>query len=66
MSKLKTRSSAAKRFKVTATGKILHKKAGKRHNLGKKSKARKRRLDIPGEIKSVDRWKVERMLPYNL
>jgi len=44
----------------------LHKKAGKRHNLSKKSKARKRRLDIPGEIKSVDRWKVERMLPYNL
>uniref|UniRef100_A0A7C3RKF8 Large ribosomal subunit protein bL35 n=1 Tax=Dictyoglomus thermophilum TaxID=14 RepID=A0A7C3RKF8_DICTH len=66
MSKLKTRSSAAKRFKVTATGKILHKKAGKRHNLSKKSSSRKRRLDIPGEIKSVDRWKVERNLPYSL
>jgi|YelNatPaOPRAMG01_1025707.scaffolds.fasta_scaffold00298_15 large subunit ribosomal protein L35 len=66
MSKLKTRSSAAKRFKVTATGKILHKKAGKRHNLSKKSASRKRRLDIPGEIKSVDRWKVERNLPYSL
>ncbi len=66
MSKLKTRSSATKRFKITATGKILHKKAGKRHNLSKKSEARKRRLDIPGQISSVDRWKIERMLPYNL
>ncbi len=62
--KLKTRSSAAKRFKVTATGKILHKKAGMRHNLGKKSGSRKRRLDIPGTIR--EKWHVKKMIPYNL
>ncbi|HOJ92281.1 MAG TPA: 50S ribosomal protein L35 [Dictyoglomaceae bacterium] len=63
MSKLKTRSSAAKRFKITATGKILHKKAGKGHHLSIKSSSRKRRLSIPAEIKKVDRKKIEKTLP---
>jgi large subunit ribosomal protein L35 len=31
MPKMKTNKAAARRFKVTATGKILHKQAGKRH-----------------------------------
>jgi len=44
MPKIKTNSGAKKRFKVTATGKVLHKQAGKRHNLGKKSQARIRNL----------------------
>jgi large subunit ribosomal protein L35 len=44
MPKVKTNSSAKKRFKVTGTGKILHKQAGKRHNLGKKSQRRIRNL----------------------
>ena len=41
---MKTNSSAKKRFKVTAKGKVLHKQAGKRHNLGKKSQKRIRDL----------------------
>lgn len=44
MPKIKTNSGAKKRFKVTATGKVLHKQAGKRHNLGKKSQTRIRNL----------------------
>jgi large subunit ribosomal protein L35 len=40
MPKMKTNSGAKKRFKVTAKGKVLHKQAGKRHNLGKKSQKR--------------------------
>ncbi len=44
MPKMKTNSSAKKRFKVSGTGKILHKQAGKRHNLGKKSQSRIRKL----------------------
>ncbi|MFN3921735.1 MAG: 50S ribosomal protein L35 [Caldimicrobium sp.] len=44
MTKMKTNRSAAKRFKVTATGKILHKKSGKRHLLRKKSSKSKRAL----------------------
>lgn len=44
MPKMKTNRSAAKRFKVTATGKILHKKCGKRHLLRKRSSKTKRAL----------------------
>lgn len=44
MPKLKTNSSAKKRFKVSAKGKILHKQAGKRHGMTKKSKAQIRKL----------------------
>jgi large subunit ribosomal protein L35 len=38
MPKLKTNSSAKKRFKITGTGKVVHKQAGKRHGMVKKSK----------------------------
>ncbi len=44
MPKVKTNSSAKKRFKVTASGRIKFKQAGKRHNLGKKSQKRIRNL----------------------
>ncbi len=41
---MKTNSGAKKRFKVTGTGKVTYKQAGKRHNLGKKSQKRIRNL----------------------
>ena len=44
MPKMKTNSGAKKRFKVTGTGKVVHKQAGKRHNLGRKSNKRIRQL----------------------
>ena len=44
MPKVKTNSGAKKRFRVTGTGKLIHKQAGKRHNLGKKSQKRIRNL----------------------
>ncbi len=67
MPKMKTNSSAKKRFKVTATGKVSYKQAGKRHNLGKKSQKRIRNLRksstlADGFEKSV---KINR-LPYGL
>ena len=37
MPKMKTKSSAKKRFKVTGTGKVMSAQAGKRHNLIKRS-----------------------------
>ena len=66
MPKVKTNSSAKKRFKVTGTGKILHKQAGKRHNLGKKSQRRIRNLRknavlSEGHTASVLKFK----MPYN-
>ena len=50
MPKVKTNSSAKKRFKVTATAKITHQKAFKRHILTKKSKRRKRALAKDGVV----------------
>ena len=47
----KTKKAARKRFKITATGKILRKSAGKRHLLGHKSAKHKRRL---GKTLTVD------------
>ena len=44
MPKTKTSSSAKKRFKVTAGGKILRRQAMQSHNLEKKSPKRKRRF----------------------
>ncbi len=66
MPKVKTNSSAKKRFKVTGTGKILHKQAGKRHNLGRKSQRRIRNLRknavlSEGHTASVLKFK----MPYN-
>jgi large subunit ribosomal protein L35 len=50
MPKVKTNSSAKKRFKVTGTGKITHQKSFKRHILTKKSKKRKRALGKVGLV----------------
>ncbi len=55
----KTKKAVAKRFKITAKGKVKHARSGRRHNLGpKKSKARKRRLRKPAYLKSGDALKV--------
>ena len=52
--KSKTRSSVAKRFKVTGTGKILRRKQGKRHILQKKNRKRKRNLGKATLVSSAD------------
>ena len=43
-SKAKTRKAAAKRFKVTGTGKVLRRKQGKRHLMRVKKRKRSRNL----------------------
>lgn len=42
MPKMKTKSAAAKRFKITANGKVKFKKAGKRHGLGHRKRSCKK------------------------
>jgi len=42
--KMKTRKAVKAKFKVTTTGKLLQRHAGRRHKLTKKSSKRKRRL----------------------
>jgi large subunit ribosomal protein L35 len=60
--KLKTNRAAAKRFKVTASGKILRHKAMKRHILTKKAPGRKRALGKAVQVSDADVENVKRML----
>lgn len=62
MPKMKTNSSAKKRFKVTGTGKIKRKKAFKRHILTKKEKDRKRALAKSGLVSKEDSGNVKMLL----
>ena len=62
--KLKTHRGAAKRFKVTATGKILRMHSGKRHLLGTKAAKRMRRLKKLTLVHPADKAAVRQMLPY--
>jgi large subunit ribosomal protein L35 len=61
--KLKTHRGAAKRFKVTSTGKIMRMHSGKRHLLGTKKPKRMRRLLKAVEISPADARRVRQMLP---
>ena len=62
MPKMKTNSSAKKRFKVTATGKVKRKKAYKRHILTKKSHNRKKQLGKPGYVSEANMDHVKNLL----
>ena len=55
MPKMKTHRGAAKRFRVTGTGKVMRRKATGNHFLGKKSSSRKRRISGTAEIGSEKR-----------
>ena len=64
MPKLKTHKGAAKRFRVTATGKIKRGHSHARHILTKKTNKRKRYLDVDVLVADGDLERVRRMLPY--
>jgi large subunit ribosomal protein L35 len=58
----KTSKSAAKRFKVTGTGKILRRHSHARHILTKKSRKRVRKLVSSALISKADKARVKKML----
>lgn len=62
MPKVKTKSGAKKRFKLTASGKIKRKKAYKNHILTKKETKQKRRLRHKGLVDKADEGLVRDML----
>ncbi len=64
MPKLKTRKAAAKRFRVTGTGKIMRRKAFRNHLLQKKTAVRKRNLSQAAVVDERDAENVSLMLPY--
>jgi len=62
--KLKTNRSAAKRLKVTGSGKVVRRKGWKGHLLSGKNATRKRRLTGAVEVDKDNLANIKRMLPY--
>ncbi|MDD7463949.1 MAG: 50S ribosomal protein L35 [Anaerococcus sp.] len=60
--KMKTRRAAAKRFKVTGSGKLKRNKAYKGHLTAKKSPARKRRLRKSTLVSKADEKRIKELL----
>ncbi|CAM6095736.1 unnamed protein product [Calypogeia fissa] len=64
VAKMKTHKASAKRFKVTASGKIMRRRACKQHLLRKKTSNRKRRLSAMKQVNRCDYDNVIGALPY--
>lgn len=64
MPKMKTKKSAAKRFKFTGKGKVKRNKAFGSHILTKKTQDRKRNFRKSGIVKKSDMGHIKEMLPY--
>lgn len=62
MPKIKTNSSAKKRFKLTGSGKIKRRKAFKSHILTKKTKVQKKRLSKAGLVQKCDEPRIKTLL----
>ncbi len=60
----KTKKSAAKRFKITGTGKILFSHSSRRHILQSKSAKRKRLLAKRGVVHKTDVQRIKDCLPF--
>jgi large subunit ribosomal protein L35 len=61
MPKMKTHRATAKRFRITRSGKILHRKATGNHMLTKKSGSRRRRVEGMTEV-TAERTNIRRLL----
>ncbi len=65
ISRRKTKKAVAKRFKVTATGKVLRGQAAKRHLMTSKSAKRKRQLAKAGLVDKTDLARIKENLPFH-
>uniref|UniRef100_J3MG98 50S ribosomal protein L35 n=2 Tax=Oryza brachyantha TaxID=4533 RepID=J3MG98_ORYBR len=61
---MKTHKASAKRFRVTGRGKIVRRRAGKQHLLGKKNTKRRKRLSKMVQVNKSDYNNVTGALPY--
>jgi large subunit ribosomal protein L35 len=62
---IKTKKSVAKRFKITARGKVMRMRAGKRHLMQTKNPKRRRRLGRSTVIDPTDAYRVTQSLPFS-
>ena len=66
MPKLKTKSSAKKRFKITARGKVVMAQAGKRHGMIKRTNSQIRKQRVTTIMSKQDGKIVKSYMPYSL
>lgn len=62
---IKTRKSVAKRFKITGSGKVMRRGAGKRHLLQGKNSKRRRTLGKDQHVSATDVYRVKQNLPFS-
>ncbi|MBA2270867.1 MAG: 50S ribosomal protein L35 [Chthoniobacterales bacterium] len=60
----KTRKAVAKRFKITATGKVLRSQASRRHLLSNKSAKRKRQMAKSMVVDKTDVARIKMNMPF--
>ena len=63
--KLKTHKGVSKRIRVSGTGKLIRRKAGRRHILTSKRRSRKRRLKRTAVVDPTMTMNIKRLIPYN-
>jgi len=66
MPKMKTKSSVKKRFRLTATGKVIMAQAGKRHGMRKRSPEVRRTSRGTTIMRECDAKIVRRFMPYGI
>jgi len=64
MPKIKTKRGAAKRFKLSKSGKVMRRRGFKSHILSTKSRKRKRRLRQAESVSSYEQKTMRRLVPY--
>jgi len=61
---VRTKKSVAKRFKITASGKVMRSRAGKRHLLATKGPKRRRSLGTSVVVDPTDTYRIKQSLPF--
>ena len=62
---IKTKKAVAKRFKITARGKVMRSRSGKRHLLSSKSPKRRRSLGTSAQVDATDTYRITQNLPFS-
>ena len=62
---IKTKKAVAKRFKITARGKVLRSRAGRRHLLQGKNSKRRRSLGKSALVDPTDTYRITQNLPFS-
>jgi large subunit ribosomal protein L35 len=62
---IKTKKSVAKRFKISARGKVMRMRAGKRHLLSSKNPKRRRNLGTAKQVDATDTYRIIQNLPFS-